>query len=53
MLIMPSFKKGLIVEQFQGNYLNNKQAENCASDIGVTISANWIPFLLKMPAKNI
>ena len=53
MLIMPSFKKGLIVEQFQGNYLNNKQAENCVSDIGVTISANWIPFLLKMPAKNI
>ena len=50
---MSSFKKGLIVEQFQGNYLNNKQAENCASDIGVTISANWIPFLLKMPAKNI
>ena len=22
MLIMPSFKKSLIVEQFQGNYLN-------------------------------
>ena len=22
MFIMPSFKKGLIVEQFQGNYLN-------------------------------
>ena len=24
MLITPSFKKSLIVEQFQGNYLNNK-----------------------------
>ena len=47
MLIMPSFKKRLIVEQFQENYLNNKQAENCASDIGVMISADWIPFLLE------
>ena len=25
MFIMPSFKKSLIVEQFQGNYLNSKQ----------------------------
>ena len=25
MLIMPSFKKSLIVEQFQGNYLNLSQ----------------------------
>ena len=24
MLIMPSFQKSLIVEQFQGNYLNTK-----------------------------
>ena len=24
MLIMPSFKKNMIVEQFQGNYLNSR-----------------------------
>ena len=28
MLIMPSFKKSLIVEQFQGNYLNLKWARD-------------------------
>ena len=27
MLIMPSFKKSLIVEQFQGNYLNNSPTD--------------------------
>ena len=27
MFIMPSLKKSLIVEQFQGNYLNSKLAE--------------------------
>ena len=28
MLVMPSFKKSLIVEQFQGNYLNSKKETN-------------------------
>ena len=27
MFIMPSFKKSLIVEQFQGNYLNEQEEE--------------------------
>ena len=30
MLIMPSFKKSLIVEQFQGNYLKQGENENDA-----------------------
>ena len=28
MFIMPSFKKSLIVEQFQGNYLNNSNDDD-------------------------
>ena len=32
MLIMPSFKKILIVEQFQGNYLKDKGSSKITSD---------------------
>ena len=32
MLIMPSFKKSLIVEQFQGNYLKSLSSDESATD---------------------
>ena len=33
MLIMPSCKKSLIVEQFQGNYLHSIYGANCRHDL--------------------
>ena len=49
MLTMPSFQKSLIVEQFQGNYLNVQS--KAFSLVGVKIW-NGIPTSLKNVSRN-
>ena len=52
MFIMPSFKKSLIVEQFQGNYLNKKDIKVNTSPCGCFIAlANSSP--LKHPNSSL
>ena len=45
MFITPSFKKSLIVEQFQGNYLKSLQTEN--------VIFSFVEFLLGQPAVRV